>query len=328
MKNTINILKLLIIYIIIIFNTVFAQIEHTLKPQYADVLVETKEWQCTPDMKNQGAQIMGFNCISIFLDTKVHIFVDIYQIDTYESFYLYSKFTSPRAQNYNREREYYITHKPTGINFDSIDDKALNGLRNMIDQKAVIIKIADIPNAITEKSHNNFDIVGTVYLDGLDVGQELIKQGLAWASPPKWNSNDQYNQAQKYAQENQVGFWKDGNTVSPWELREFISKAKQEMREKQKKKDKIIEKIILGILLIGSLVGFWGSFKIANRIPSGASIFLIIIPYMALGGNLFVVSLGVFYPDFMWAVWGVMITIPIAAISFLIGVVILLIGKK
>lgn len=227
MKIMTNILKLLTIYIIIVSNTA-----------YAYVLAETKELQCIPNMKNQGAQVMGFNCVSTSKGTMIEIFVDIYQVDTYESSYLYSKSNLPRAQNNNRKQDYYRAHKPSGINLDSIDDKALNSLRNMIDQKTVIIKIADIPNAITEKSYNNFDIIGAVYLDGLDVGQELIKQGLAWASPPKWDSNEQYNQTQKYAQENQVGFWKDGNTVPPWELRGFISKANQEMKKNKIKEMK------------------------------------------------------------------------------------------
>lgn len=84
----------------------------------------------------------------------------------------------------------------------------------------------------------------------------------------------------------------------------------------------------MGSLLIVSLAGFLGAFRIANKIPSVAGTFLIIIPYVALGGNAFVVSLGVFNPDFMWAIWGVMITMPLAVVSFFIGIIILLLGKK
>ncbi len=311
MKTTI---KLLIIYFVINnLNITYAEKKQNLREQHISMLAQNKELQCIPDISGRQGTALGFHCASTFKNTKIETYVKFYQIDTYERLY--------SSQKGTREAVEAIYG---GVNFDSLDSSDVNALRELINQKKVIVKIISIPDA-----HNKAvaKVVGTVYLDELDVGMELIKMGFAWASPPGQKANEQYNKTQKYAEENKTGFWKYGNTISPWELRELLKETDKRIKEEKIKSEKVIINVILFSLFIGFFAGFWLVIKIMNRLGSG-SIFLLLIPYLALGGNVFIISLAIFDPIFMWAVWGAMITIPIAIASFIIGLIILAISNK
>jgi endonuclease YncB( thermonuclease family) len=66
--------------------------------------------------------------------------------------------------------------------------------------------------------------VAVVYVDGIDAGLELLRQGLAWvysryvveASPDIQAS---YQQAETDAREQRRGLWSDPGPVAPWEFR-------------------------------------------------------------------------------------------------------------
>ncbi|MDO4937050.1 MAG: thermonuclease family protein [Sutterellaceae bacterium] len=66
--------------------------------------------------------------------------------------------------------------------------------------------------------------VSRVYLDGLDIGQEMITVGLAW---PYFKFFDRltaaeqsmYRKAHKKAKARRLGLWADGKAVAPWTWR-------------------------------------------------------------------------------------------------------------
>jgi endonuclease YncB( thermonuclease family) len=73
--------------------------------------------------------------------------------------------------------------------------------------------------------------VAMVFVDGRDVGLELIKAGLAWAydhylpeASPEIQA--QYPAAETAARVSRLGLWVDSNPLPPWEYR----KAKREQR--------------------------------------------------------------------------------------------------
>ena len=73
--------------------------------------------------------------------------------------------------------------------------------------------------------------VAMVFVDGRDVGLELIKQGLAWvyeyylpeASP---EIQAQYSAAETAARVSRLGLWVDTNPVPPWEYRKAESQQR------------------------------------------------------------------------------------------------------
>ena len=74
-------------------------------------------------------------------------------------------------------------------------------------------------------------LVCLVFVEGADVGLELIKQGLAWAydhylpeASPEIQA--QYPAAENAARVSRLGLWMDSNPLPPWEYR----KAKREQQ--------------------------------------------------------------------------------------------------
>ncbi len=66
--------------------------------------------------------------------------------------------------------------------------------------------------------------VAIVYVDGLDAGVELIRQGLAWTYTrylPEASADIQtsYRQAETEAWERQRGLWSERDPIPPWEYR-------------------------------------------------------------------------------------------------------------
>ena len=60
--------------------------------------------------------------------------------------------------------------------------------------------------------------IATVYLDGADIAEELLQQGLAWHYK-EHDSNIRYAQLEAEAKQDGRGLWCDDRAVPPWEWR-------------------------------------------------------------------------------------------------------------
>ena len=60
--------------------------------------------------------------------------------------------------------------------------------------------------------------IATAYLDGADIAEELLQQGLAWHYKD-YDSNPRYAQLEAEAKRNGLGLWCDDQAVPPWEWR-------------------------------------------------------------------------------------------------------------
>ncbi|WP_418187298.1 thermonuclease family protein [Aliarcobacter lanthieri] len=61
-------------------------------------------------------------------------------------------------------------------------------------------------------------ILGTIYLDKLDINLQQVKDGYAWVYK-KYSKNPIYYEAEKVARENKKGIWADKSPLEPWEFR-------------------------------------------------------------------------------------------------------------
>ena len=60
--------------------------------------------------------------------------------------------------------------------------------------------------------------IATAYLDGADIAEELLKEGLAWHYK-EHDSNPRYAQLEAEARQDGRGLWCDDRAVPPWEWR-------------------------------------------------------------------------------------------------------------
>lgn len=60
--------------------------------------------------------------------------------------------------------------------------------------------------------------IATAYLDGADIAEELLQQGLAWHYK-EYDSNPRYAQLEAEAKLAGLGLWCDDRAVPPWEWR-------------------------------------------------------------------------------------------------------------
>ena len=60
--------------------------------------------------------------------------------------------------------------------------------------------------------------IATAYLDGADIAEELLKEGLAWHYK-EYDSNSRYAQLEAEARQDGRGLWSDDRAVPPWEWR-------------------------------------------------------------------------------------------------------------
>lgn len=67
-------------------------------------------------------------------------------------------------------------------------------------------------------------LVCTVFVGGMDVGLEMLKNGLAWVyehyiTEAPAGVQRSYQDAQRMAQEQRLGLWQEDNPEPPWEFR-------------------------------------------------------------------------------------------------------------
>lgn len=61
-------------------------------------------------------------------------------------------------------------------------------------------------------------ILGTLYYQRENVNYRMVKDGYAWAYT-KYLRDTRYSDAQQYAEQKQLGLWKEANPIPPWEWR-------------------------------------------------------------------------------------------------------------
>lgn len=59
-------------------------------------------------------------------------------------------------------------------------------------------------------------ILGIVFLNGIDINAQMVKDGLAWAFVKYSN---RYIKEQEYAKENKIGLWSGKQIIAPWDFR-------------------------------------------------------------------------------------------------------------
>lgn len=69
-----------------------------------------------------------------------------------------------------------------------------------------------------EKRDRNGRILGTVFLDRQEINLQMIRSGMAWHFV-RYSQATGYAKAQQLAQAEQIGLWRSGQAVPPWEFR-------------------------------------------------------------------------------------------------------------
>lgn len=97
-------------------------------------------------------------------------------------------------------------------------NKSKQSLHRLVHSKQVTIEF--------QKKDKYGRTVGKVVINGLDVCLEQIKLGMAWhyklyESEQSKEDRETYAQAEQAAQFQQIGLWKDKNTIPPWEFRKL-----------------------------------------------------------------------------------------------------------
>lgn len=61
-------------------------------------------------------------------------------------------------------------------------------------------------------------ILGTVYIDNINLNEELVKAGFAWHFK-RYSDKQEYANIENTARENKLGLWADENPIAPWDFR-------------------------------------------------------------------------------------------------------------
>lgn len=91
-------------------------------------------------------------------------------------------------------------------------DVATLHLQWLISGKSVVLKLKQ------KDSYGRW--IATVYLDGTDISEEMLKEGLAWHYK-EHDSNPQYAKLEAEAKQAGLGLWCDDRAVPPWEWRKM-----------------------------------------------------------------------------------------------------------
>lgn len=60
-------------------------------------------------------------------------------------------------------------------------------------------------------------ILGTIYLDGKNINEEMVRSGMAWRY--KYNNSKHLLELQEDAKNNKRGLWSMKNPIDPWQFR-------------------------------------------------------------------------------------------------------------
>ena len=89
-------------------------------------------------------------------------------------------------------------------------NKAKQALANLAFQKQATVEV--------ETTDRYGRTVGAVFVDGLNVNAELVKQGMAWVYR-KYNKDMALYGLESRAKKEKLGLWLEENPIPPWEWR-------------------------------------------------------------------------------------------------------------
>ena len=89
-------------------------------------------------------------------------------------------------------------------------NKAKQALSNLAFQKQALVEIA--------AKDRYGRTIGVVFVDGLNVNAELVKQGMAWVYR-KYTDDERLYVLESEAKQAKRGLWLDKNPIPPWEWR-------------------------------------------------------------------------------------------------------------
>jgi len=72
--------------------------------------------------------------------------------------------------------------------------------------------------------------LGIVYLDSLNVNEEMLKDGMAWHYK-QYDKNKEWAEMEKRARSEKKGLWKDEKPIAPWETRADRRSGKKDSLE-------------------------------------------------------------------------------------------------
>ena len=104
----------------------------------------------------------------------------------------------------------------------SYGDVATLYLYSLIGEKTVGLKLKE------KDSYGRW--IATVYLNGEDIAEEMLRQGLAWHFK-EHDSNLHYVQLENEARWNGFGLWCDDRPVAPWQWRRMNKVERDEFRK-------------------------------------------------------------------------------------------------
>ncbi len=102
-----------------------------------------------------------------------------------------------------------VDHGP-GHRGQPFGENAKNALASLVDNRMIDVQ----PNGA--KSYDR--TVARVSVDGNDVGEALVRQGMAWQYPA-YDPNNRYGPAQQAARRANRGLWSQAEPIAPWRWR-------------------------------------------------------------------------------------------------------------
>ncbi len=294
------------------------------RQEHIETIEKTRVLKCTPDYLSFLKDISRFECYTKIKGENIAHFVTFYQLKGYDR----SLWDDDRGYVVNQQlRDYYSDGDQ--INLRSIDNRSTQALIDLIGDKEVTIQINDSSKIM--HSDQYIWLTGTVYVDDLDVGLELIKKGFAWASPPEWESNPVYDKAQAIAKEQSLGYWENTNTASPWQIEENHKSLSQAIRDEEEAQNKSEYKnnvILFSFILVVIGLGFIGVLALTMYLKSPTTVFTLVIPYILIGGNLALIASSLYEDRNIYMIILLPRTLTISGISIVLGIIMCLLKVR
>ena len=112
---------------------------------------------------------------------------------------------------------------PIMLRLQHIDAPEKRGKQPFGNKAKLVLSELCYSQTVTVLTDGDFDMGGRMIAviineDGINVNQEMVRQGFAWHFK-KYSSDNRYSQLELEARENRRGLWKDPAPIAPWDFR-------------------------------------------------------------------------------------------------------------